>query len=252
MVMQSVMWGRISAGRREEAVEPYLCCYELLRTRKSAENGLPGERRLRWDPHTGLSPELVPIWFHSELAKKSLPAVFRRVAEMRKPRPDGASIYYATLAIAAGDVDAANKVLAVLNSDHPSIAELRTIIDAQREVLGGQPGIAVAKLGISVNQMQPDNQPLAWYWMGLSKLRDASMDEKQAGMLQLLRIPALAGRQNPELAAAALFHVMESLAAQGKASESVAVRRELLERYGQTYYALQVRGGSPRGTEKKL
>jgi hypothetical protein len=31
MVCQAVMWGRLAARRREEAVEPYWRCYELLR-----------------------------------------------------------------------------------------------------------------------------------------------------------------------------------------------------------------------------
>jgi hypothetical protein len=252
VIVQSVMWGRIAAGRREEAVEPYLRCFEILRTRKSAANALPGQRRLQFDLETGLTPDLTPVWFNAASAKNALPGVFRRIAEMQKPRPEGASIYYATLAIAAGDHAAADKVLSAMKSDQPGIAELRVIIDAQREVVTGKPGIALAKLGISTSQMKPENQPLAWYWLGLGKLRDSSSDAKKAGMLQLLRIPALAGRQHPELAGAALFHVMETLAAQGSASESVAVRRELLERYGQTYYALQVRGATKTATEKKL
>ena len=250
VVIQSVMWGRIAAGRREEALEPYLRCHEILRARKTAANALPGERRLQLDFETGLTLELTPVWFNAEAAKAALPLIFKRIGEMKRPRPEGASIYYATLAIAAGDDAAANKVLGALKSDQPAITELRTIIDAQREVVAGKPGIAIAKLGISVNQMKPENQPLAWYWLGLSKLRDPSLDAQQEGMLQLVRIPAIVGRQQPELAGAALYHIMESLAAQGNASQSVAVRRELLERYGQTYYAMQVRG-TPPGAEKK-
>ena len=250
VVVQSVMWGRLAAGRREDAVEPYLRCFELLRARKSLTTALPGERRLRFDPLTGLTPELTPVWFSPDAARSALPGVFRRIADMPRPRPEGASFYYVTLAIAAGDDAAANKVLTAMKADHPTLAELRTIIDAQREVIAGPPGIAVAKLGISVSQMTPENQPLAWYWLGLSKLRETTAEAKQAGMLQLLRIPALAGQQQPELAGAALFQVMEALAAQGAVSESVAVRRELLERYGQTYYAIQVRG-TTTGTEKK-
>lgn len=250
MVVQSVMWGRIAIGKREDAVEPYLNCFELLRARKSAANALPGDRRLRFDSATGLTPELIPVWFDDTAARNVLPIVFRRIAEMQKPRPEGSSIYYATLALAAGDDSAATKVLAAIKSDHKDIVELRAVIDAQREVLAGQAGVSVAKLGILANEMKPANQSLAWYWLGMSKLREKESEVQASGMLQLLRIPALVGREQPELAGAALFHVMEALAAQGKASESVSVRRELLERYGQTYYAMQVRGASPT-TEKK-
>jgi hypothetical protein len=249
LVKQSVMWGRIAAGRREESVEPYLRCWELLTARKAAAAALPGDRRLQFDPVTGLTSELPPVWFNAEAAKMALPAVKRRILEMPIPRPEGAYIYYATMAIAASDMEETTRALGAIKSNKPPVAELLTIIEAQQEVVAGKPGVSIAKLELLAKRMTPENQPLAWYWIGMSKLRDTAAEVRQTGLLQLARIPALAGRQQPELAGAALYQIMQSLSAQGDASGGVSVRRELLERYGQTYYALRVRGA--RGTEKK-
>lgn len=241
LVKQSVMWGRIAAGRREEAVESYLACWELLAARKAAASTLPGDRRLRLDIATGLTPELLPVWFNVEAAKRALPAVFRRIGDMPKPRPDGAYIYYATLALAAGNDAEATKGLAAIKSDKPAIVEMKAILDAQRELNAGKPAVSHAKLELMLKQMSLENQPLAWYWLGIGKLQNPELAARQDGLLQLLRIPALAGPQQPELAAAALYRAMETLMTQGDASGSVSVRRELLERYGQSYYAIKLR-----------
>lgn len=249
LVKQSVMWGRIAAGKREEALESYLRCWELLTARKAAANILPGDRRLRFDATTGLTTELLPIWFNAEAAKVALPVVFRRIAEMPKPRPDGAYIYYTSLALAAGDDTEASKGLAAIKSEKPTIVELKAILDAQREHKAGKPAISHAKLELIAKQMSPENQPLAWYWLGMGKLQSPETETRQDGLLQLLRIPALTGPQQPELAAAALYQVMETLVTQGDASGSVSVRRELLERYGQSYYAIKLRDST--ATEKK-
>lgn len=253
MVMQAVMWGRLAAGRREAALEPYLRCFELLRSRGGAKVALPGERRLRFDTRTGLTPDLVPVWFDGQAARVALPEVFSRIAEMPRPRPAGVYVYYATLALAAGDDASAAKVLDAIQSEDAVVVELRTIIDAQREILAKDPGVAVAKLAVMSDSVSPSNRALARYWLGRGQLGSPVAEERHGGMLQLLRIPALQGRENPELAAAALFHAMEVLSAEGDLRGSVAVRRELLERYGQTYFATRLKEASDKqtGTEER-
>jgi hypothetical protein len=249
LVVQAVMWGRLAAGQREQALAPYLRCLALLRANRGLAKSLPGDRRLQFDPETGLTPDLTPVWFDADAARAALPDVRPRIVELDRPRPDGVFIYYATLAIAAGDATAAEQGLAAIKLDHPRLTELRAIVDAQREVQAGQPGVGVEKLASIVGQLSTESRSLAWYWLGLSKLSQTAVEERQAGQLQLLRIPALAGRTQSELAAAALFQVMTALHAQGAPSESNAVRRELLERYGHTYYAMKAKNQLlPTGT----
>ena len=71
MVIQSLMWGRLAAGRREDSLEPYLRCCEYQRKPGRTQVSLPGQRRLEFDPETGLSSDLVPIWFDAEAANIS-------------------------------------------------------------------------------------------------------------------------------------------------------------------------------------
>jgi hypothetical protein len=71
----------------------------------------------------------------------------------------------------------------------------------------------------------------------------ASDDERrqQAGTLQLLHVPALHADAAAELAGAALYQAMGALAKRGDAKGSIAVRKELLERFGHTYHAERVK-----------
>ena len=77
MVFQALMWGRLAAGQREAALEPYLRCYEYLRvSNKTGDSiALPGRRRLRVDMQTGLSSELPPLWFDVQQARQQLQPV---------------------------------------------------------------------------------------------------------------------------------------------------------------------------------
>ena len=120
MVMQSPMWGRLAACRREDSLEPYLRCVEYPQ-RRNGPVSLPGERRLAHDPKTGLSTELLPVWFDERAAQAVLPTVFQAIGRMQRPRPEGSNIYYATLALAAGQPEQADRALTALSADVPII-----------------------------------------------------------------------------------------------------------------------------------
>ena len=86
---------------------------------------------------------------------------------------------------------------------------------------------------------------LALYWLGRVKLVSPDADTKKSGLVQLLRIPALYGNQVPEISAAALSYGVDVLKQFDDARGSVALRNELLVRYGQTYFAAQALAPSP-------
>ena len=251
MVLQSLMWGRLAVGRREEALEPYLRCCEHLRRHSGQPIVLPGERRLAWDPQTGLSPDLAPIWFDAKAAGSALPRVLTAVNRMQRPRPEGVNIYFAALALTAGETERADRVLAAMASEQPALRELREIVLAQQEIAGGRNAEAVRRLDPKWRTYLPFNQPLALYWLGLGLVRAEDRPTREQGLLYLLRIPALYGGEQPDVAAAALYHSWETLSKLDDARGSVAVRKELLERYGQTYFAglMGATAGSPQPTE---
>jgi hypothetical protein len=239
MVCQALMWGRIAAGEREAALEPYLRCFDWHRQcqREGRAIRLPGERRLQIDVQRGITPELAPVWFDQAAAKAALPAVSSTLASLASPRPPGLRVYAATLALAAGQDELAAKTALEL----PGMEEMQVIIAAQGEVMKSAPGPGVAQLREQLAEFDAEVQPLALYWSGRARLLDADQQGRQEGLLDLLKIVAVYGDQQPELAAAGLYEAMQVLARDGDSKGSIAVRRELLDRYGQTWHAALAR-----------
>ncbi|MEQ8784903.1 MAG: hypothetical protein RIC55_01330 [Pirellulaceae bacterium] len=244
MVFQALMWGRLEAGRREAAVEPYLRCLEYLRARAGRVDGFPGDRRLRVDLKTGLTPELALVWFDKEAAAAALDGVRDTVRTMKAPRPVGAYLMYATLALTAGNTEEAQRFLATVDESDGVLTQLRDIALAQQEVQSGEPGAAVDKLANSIDKLSPGAKPLAQYWIARAHLNRDAAPTQLDGVLEMLRVPALYGDQFPELAAAGLYDAMNRLAELGDNPGSVAVRRELLTQYPGTVYAKKVKAAS--------
>ncbi len=241
MVFQSLMWGRLAAGQREQAVEPYLRAYEYLRAKRTVDPDLPGDRRLRFDPSTALSTTLPPVWFDSAAAKTALPGVVQAVRSMKKPYPEGVFIYYATLASAAGDKATAENAMKPISGNKPLVAQWRDIAKAQLEVTAGSPGAAVDTLEKSMDQLLSQTRPAAKYWIGMAKLSSDDKQTKQSGVLELLHLPAVYGTRYPELAGAALYQSMHALDKLNDIKGSIALRKELMLRYAHTVHAHKVK-----------
>lgn len=248
MVCQALMWSRLATGRREAAVEPYLRCYEYLRATRSDGSGLPGERRLEFDAKTALSPSLVPVWFDPNAAKSALPDVIEVVKSMSQPRPAGVYIYLATLAQAAGDRETAERMLGAVGDGERAAAEWRQIVLAQFEIADGKSGAAVQRLEADVDKLLSQNRPAAVYWLGMLKVQANDPQVRRDGVLEFLRLPALYGKQFPELAGAGLYQAMLTLDELKDVKGSVAVRRELLVRYSQTVHAAKLKVAKPTPT----
>jgi hypothetical protein len=242
MVMQALMWGRLAEGKREAAVEPYWRCYQHLRNRQASEVKLPGGRRLTFDAATGMCDELPPIWFDAAAAKSALAATAEAIGQVKQPRPGGAAIYHATLAIAAGDDEAATSALKSIAQPTGRIAQLRQIALAQRELALGPPGEEVRKLESSLSSLEAANKPLALFWLGRAQVGASEEREQKIGVLRMLEIAAVHGAAQPELAAAGLFEAMQALEKMKDVRGSVAVRGELLGKYAQTFHAAKVAG----------
>lgn len=240
MVCQATMWSRLAAGKREAAVEPYLRCFELSRA-GTARAGLPGERRLQFDAKTAMSPELLPIWFDPEAAKAALPGVQQAIREMTQPRPEGSYIYYASLALAAGEPAELERVLPSIRGDEPLAGAWRDILLAQQEVLSGSPGVRTQALRSALDTLPAACRPAALYWLGLAGLQSADEDAIRDGILQLLTLPASYAAQHPDLAAAGLYHAAAALDKLKDDAAAAAVRHELTSRFGATHHGAKLR-----------
>jgi hypothetical protein len=241
MVFQGLMWARLEAGRREDALEPYLDCHEHLRAVGAAKAVLPGKRRLNVDADTGITPELLPVWFDARAAKAAMPRVLAAVSRMKKPLPDAARVYYGTLALAAGQQREALPVLEGIQEGQPAMAPWREIAMAQREVLSGKPGQSVGRLEKSLATVGTSARPAALYWLGMAGVASDLPAAKRDGVLRLLHLPALYGKTHPDLAAAGLYQSIGTLAELKDTAGAGSLRRELLGRYGQTPHAAKAR-----------
>ena len=245
MVCQALMWSRLAVGKREEAVEPYLRCYDLLRSRAAKVTDIPGDRRLQVDPKTGFSPELTPVWFDAAAARRALPAVKQAVESMKQPAPAAAGLYYATLALTAGETAEAKVALATLPAEPPVVGQWWTIARAQAEVLAEKPGANVAALQAQRDSLATSAKPAAIYWLGMAALQGDDELSRQDGILELLSLAAIHGKSDAELAAAGLYQAMQALDKLKDGGGSAAVRKELLQNYAGTAHAAKVRAAVP-------
>ena len=249
LVCQAAMWGRLAHGKREAAVEPYLRCLELLRSGTAKESLLPGTRRMAAGPDVPYCLDLAPLWLDPAEAKQALPGVQEAIRKMGSPRPDEAYLYYVSLALAAGDVPAAQKVLAAVQGKEPLAAELRDVLLAQQEVMAKAPGTNLAGLEARLPKLHPANRHLAHIWLGMSRsgqsnaagnnaaanpVTEANTPTHRDAALDFLTVAALAEGRDPELAAAGLYQAMQILDKLKDTAAATAVRRELLARYRET------------------
>jgi hypothetical protein len=241
MVCQAVMWSRLATGRREAAVEPYLRSFELLRSGAARITGIPGNRRLQLDAKSALSPEITPVWFDPVAAAEALTPVQDAIRTMSQPRPEGVYLYYASLAIAAGQPAEAERVLRTFQGTDKTAAQWQDVILAAQEVQSGKPGPQIAALAANRDMLADACRPAASYWLGLSRVAAADPATVQDGLLDLLTIPAQYARQDPELAAAGLYHAALTLDKLKDGFGSAALRRELVQQFPGTYYGRQIK-----------
>ncbi len=240
LVCQATMWSRIAAGHREAAVGPYLRCYELLRSRAAVSSALPGARHLKTDPATAMSSELAPVWFNADAAKAALQPVQDTIRDLSQPRPIGAYVYYASLAIAAGEKSEAERVLPMIQGTN-DISAWQNIVRAEQELAAGARGSAIEQLRSQRDGLSRACRPTALYVVGLADLQSPQEDVVLDGLLSLLALAPVYGQEQPELAAAGLYHAAVALDKLKDGKGAAAVRRELASQFAGTHFGAKRR-----------
>ncbi|MCA9176409.1 MAG: hypothetical protein KDB14_18105 [Planctomycetales bacterium] len=251
LVHQSLMWGRLAAGERERALLPYVECLANIGSDPKLAARLPGTRRSTID-NVGLCRELPPIWFDEAAARAVLPVVLQRVAAIPAARrPVALYLYCGTLAAAAGDKAMAQRMAAAI-PDRGRGGHWRAILEMQQAASEG--GRAAVTELAEFDRLLADDRSLALYWHAKLRLAQAgsgdsaNQEARADALLQLLRIPAAYGSQQPEVAAAALHEVTLQLEPT-RPVQAVRVRRELLEHYRRTYYGRAASASPPAAGE---
>jgi len=246
LVQRALMRGYIASGRREAAVAPYIRCLAYVWNQAKGRPELPAEQRISIDPETGVTAELLPVWFDSQGAQEALAGVRQAAARMPEPRPDALRIYFASLAAAAGDGVTAERGIAGIGATDTTkeaterSAGWRDTLRLSLDVQSPMVNPAVDQLEARLETLSPLCRPLASYWIGLARLRSDQTETQLDGVLRLLHIPAEFEAEQPELAGAALAAASVALEKlDDQASAAAALRRELATRYARTRAATQ-------------
>ena len=173
---------------------------------------------------------------------------------MARPWLPGVRIYYAALANAANEDERVTLALRELPSDEywtlyrtialstasekpasekPASEKLRS------EKLRSEKDKAILREGSLTGD--PLQRALSLYWLGRQGLAEDAGAMHDAGLVDLIRVAAIFGDDYSGVAAQALYLVMEDLQKAGDAVGAVAVRREILERYGTSAAADRLR-----------
>lgn len=227
LVHRALMKGRLAQGRREAAVEPYLRCLAYVWGNAEDRAEIPVEQALKYEAATGVSNELLPLWLDGDAARAALAGVRRAATQFPEPRPEGLRVYFATLALAAGDRETAERVGSQIAPQSGPVGDWRDLLLAALEPEGATVGPAIERLAARLDQLTGAARPVAYYWTALPLLRSSQPATQQDGILRLLHLPALYGAEHPELAAEALRRAAEAFEAQGDAVSATAVRSEL-------------------------
>ncbi len=249
LVFQSLVWGRIANGQREQAVEPWLLAFETLRSRGAKLSDLPGTRRPNLDATSALLAELEPVWFDAAAATKAFPAAEKALAKLSDPLPVGARLYVASLALAAKEIKLAEPYLEGDTGDDALGTSLQQILLAERELLQNNSRAAAERMGklLATRSTETSSkpaaftlEPLAWFTLGRAQLASKQAGTHQQGLLSLSKIPALWGEQAPELAAAALATLADSY--EGDKILAARLREELNRQFYASWHARKLRG----------
>ncbi|UUO08004.1 hypothetical protein M4951_06725 [Blastopirellula sp. J2-11] len=249
LVCQATMWSRQASGRPAAALEAYFRSLKMLRGKAGLTGKLPGRRKLSFDAATGLSPELEPIFFDVEEAKSALPLVKAAAQDLQTPLPQATFIYVGSLAIAAGDMQLADKSFENLRADNALISDWRVIAPALRDLARGEDDQVIVQIEARLPGMHPFNRSIAHYLLGTARMADGMQSAVQRGVLDLMYVPAMEGTQRPELSAAALYQSMTALQKAGETSQAASLRKEILANYSGAYFGQRLRDQINRGED---
>lgn len=228
LVAQALMWGLLAEGRRERAVAPFLVVVECQRAAPQ-RLVVPGPRRLNLEPGVGVAADFPPIFLDKEAAQQVLPEVRRVVGKVAAPVPPGTSLQVAALLLAAGEIEAARSELAKLEGAPREALDIGRALEGRRRTLAGRPEIAVPEFQRLLAEGTEPARLLARFGLGEARVALADPDTRRDGVIDLLHVPALHERGQPELARAALALAVQTLDELGD-KEADVLRRDLQAR----------------------
>ena len=248
LVSLATMKSRVRRGDRAGALIPFVNAAKLQFRASPGALEIVGEDRIAGrECQTGLSSELLPIWFdHSKLEKiaNQLSNILENsAADVGGSQAPGMTLYLASIKIELGQTEQAISLLGSLESATESDPELKawqTVMLARLQQKNSHPLNAQTMLETNSNKITGTAGVAALYYLGINNMElvDTSDVDRSKALLTLLRIPALYGTEQPDLAAAAIYQSARIAELREKKTDAQKLRDELLRRYPQTYHGL--------------
>ncbi len=117
----------------------------------------------------------------------------------------------------------------------------QTVVRAQQELTSNSLAAATAQLRSQRDALPALCRPTSLLVLGLADVQSSQEDVCRDGLLSLLTLPAIYGNEQPELAAAGLYHAAAALDKLKDARGAAAVRRELARSYSSTHFGAKRR-----------
>ncbi len=240
VVAEGLLRCRLRRGAHILAIEPWLAMVRATATPRTpvlheawaSEAGLAGVL----DPATGLIPALPPIW----LSWPSVDSFAKAVGPAPTQNPTAADaradalgqIYYQSARYEAG----LTATLPELATNDPGVNIAWQIVQSR---IGApeQREAARKQLRDRLQARPPAGPPPPWLeaWcraaIGRSLIREDGTEQKQAGIIELLNIPARFSRAHPYLSGLALAEASSTLRALGDHEGADVLARELAASY---------------------
>ncbi len=243
LVNLATMKSRLKSGNRAGAVLPFLRALEIQPHVAPETLELTGENCLPENQSVALLPELLPVWFDIENVAISK----EQIASTKSIGPSlGRSIYLASMQIELDQNNPAEALLDQIETSKSKAAKLWSLVLRARMLQrAGEHVQCQSLLDRNATKFTGDLRPVAIYYRALNDLliqpksarpNQTSDVQLSKTTLMLLRIPAIYGKQHPELAAAAIFQAAKIAKSRGRHQEAQKLTQQLLQRHSHTYH----------------
>lgn len=244
LVLQSSYLSHLHMGEREEAIVPYLLWLSLAPKSSNSPIAVPGD-----DPApkglsgTGVDPEaagglylpdLIPIGFEANSAKKILPELQNTIRQIPSPRPPACYLYFSAIAVAAGDLAEAKKGLTPLEKEKGGIVGWKRLAQLQVQ-LAENPSLENAAPIIKELRDAPPLLRGCFVWtVAEHQLRTGNDAAKRTAVADLATLGLGLSADAPEPSAMGLALLADALRQQNRNPEADTVLRALETRYAES------------------
>ena len=233
IISLATMRGRLSTQRRSAAVMPFLRACEVRKRSNVRPAELSGLDLTDTEISATLTTEILPVWFDEQ----ALPAAIDQLQTALKPdlhdNPTGNIYYLASMLLHRQDVERARTLVEEI--DRRNLKDgWQQLLDAQFLIASGRNFEGVARLQKEMESFSDDLRAAANYVVGVEQGKDKN--DADLAVLNLLRIPALHSTKLNALSAAAIYEAINILHKNGQTGEALTLRKELLDRYANTYH----------------